>query len=134
MSALSVLLVTESVPSVRTTIWSGGRLSTIVERKVNFPEIGPTVAEIIPSNVLSSICLTSSMPGKQVENLLISIKKSHASWAGTPRSIFPSKIIVYLSPGRNSGRSYVRNPHLTSAEPVLENQPCSAPCAQTAQP
>ena len=77
-----MLLVTESVPSVRTTICSGGRLSTIVERNVNFPEIGPTVAARTPSNVLSSICFTSSMPGKQAENLLMSIKKFHALFGG----------------------------------------------------
>jgi hypothetical protein len=58
MSAFTVLFVTVSVPSVRTTICSGGRLSRIVERKLNFPEIGPTFAEMIPSKVLSSICLT----------------------------------------------------------------------------
>ena len=64
MSAFTVLFVTESVPSVFTTICSGGLLSTIVERKLNFPEIGPTFAEIIPSKVLSSICVTSIDAGQ----------------------------------------------------------------------
>src|SRR5438552_16037507 len=74
----------------------------MVERKENFPEIGPTDADSTPSKVLSSICFTSSIPGKQVENLLMSIKKSQASSAGTFKSIFPSKIIV-VSAERNSG-------------------------------
>jgi hypothetical protein len=51
-------------------------ISTIVERKLNFPDIGPTVVEIFPSKVLSSICLIESMRGKQVENSVKSIKKS----------------------------------------------------------
>ena len=92
MSAVIVLVVTGPKRSVRTTICAGGRLSTIVERKLNLPEIGPTAADMMPSKVLSSICFTSSMPGRHVENLLMSIKKSHAFCAGTSRSILPWKI------------------------------------------
>src|SRR5262245_18345002 len=38
------------------------------------------------------------MPGKQAENLLMSIKKSQACSTGTSRSIFPSKIMAVRSP------------------------------------
>jgi hypothetical protein len=64
------------MPSAYATLCSDGLISTIVERKLNFPDIGSTVAEIFPSKVLSSICLIESMPGKQVDNSVISIKKS----------------------------------------------------------
>src|SRR5688500_9577324 len=120
MSALTVLFVTESVPSVRTTICSGGRLSTIVERKLNFPEIGPTVAEMIPAYVLSSIRLTLSVTRQQVENLLISMRKSPAFSARTLRSILPSKIIALFLLKQIQARSYVTKKALTSPGQIFE--------------
>jgi hypothetical protein len=54
------------------------------------------------------------MPGKQVENLLISIKKSQAFSTGTSRSILPSKIISRGLLEEIQARSYVRTNTLTS--------------------
>jgi hypothetical protein len=53
------------------------------------------------------------MPGKQVENLLISIKKSQAFCTGTSRSIFPSRIIRRFPPTEIQARSYARKFSLT---------------------
>jgi hypothetical protein len=66
--------------------------------------------------------LTSSIPGKQVENLLISIRKSHAFSAGTLRSIFPFKIIALISPEQIQARSYVTKKALTSPLEIFEGR------------
>src|SRR5262245_23749371 len=101
----------------------------MVERKLNFPEIGPTVAEMIPSKVLSSICLTESIPGKHVENLLISIKKSQAVFTGTSRSILPSRIIAHTLPRKS--RRIICEKFQTNKATVHRAKPCSKPTKLT---
>jgi hypothetical protein len=54
------------------------------------------------------------MPGKQAENLLISIKKSQAFSTEASRSILPSKIIARDLLEEIQARSYVRKNTLTS--------------------
>ena len=66
--AITVLLVTESVPSIFTVRDSLGLLSVMVERKLNLPDMGPTLALMAPSKVVSSIWSMESSPGMQDEN------------------------------------------------------------------
>jgi hypothetical protein len=55
-----------------------------------------------------------------VENLLISIRKSHAFSAGTFRSILPSRIIAPLLLKQIHARSYVRKKAVTSPRQVAD--------------
>ena len=66
--AITVLLVTESVPSILTVRDSLGSLSVMVERKLNLPDMGPTLALMVPSKVVSSIWSMEASPGMQDEN------------------------------------------------------------------
>ena len=71
-----------------------GWLSVMVERKLNLPDMGPTLALMTPSKVVSSILSTESSPGMQSENLSMSSTKSHTASLECSTVMVPSKFMA----------------------------------------